>query len=183
MKTVPTTSFHNENVGPERFSQFTEAAQLFRMILGREPGVVWLQSRDFPTGSPSRLHAARSTACEISLNDTHSPSLCGSCSFFQRKQRVGSALSSDRPSASGPMGQPLLYEDRRQGKTRQRSFQNCLWDVREKWQLWIQLQILPVFAFFLTDECLAKFCLFCCRCQGKRGYLVPKLPSHGGASL
>jgi len=103
--------------------------------------------------------------------------------FFQRKQRVGSALSSDRPSASSPMGQPLLYEDRRQGKTRQRSFQNCLWDVREKWQLWIQLQILPVFAFFLTDECLAKFCLFCCHCQGKRGYLVPKLPSHGGASL
>ena len=97
MKTVPTTSFHNENVGPERFSQFTEAAQLFRMILGREPGVVWLQSQDFSTGSPSRLHAARSTACEISLNDTQSLWLL---QFFFRESR-GLALPS-------PQTDPLL---------------------------------------------------------------------------
>lgn len=117
MKKVPTTSFHNENVSPERFIQFTEAAQLFRVILGREPGVVWLQSQDFPTGSPPCPHAAHSTACDISLlNDTHSPSLCGSWSFFQRKQRVESALSSDRPSASGPMGQPLLCKTGGRGR-------------------------------------------------------------------
>ena len=40
MRMVPTTSFHKENVDPERFSQFTEAAQLLWVILGIEPGFV-----------------------------------------------------------------------------------------------------------------------------------------------
>ena len=37
-----------------------------------------------------------------------------------------------------------------------------------------------LFFFFLTDEHLAKFCLFCYHCQGERGYLVPKLPCTWG---
>ena len=105
--------FQSENLVTQRGS--AEPLRLHswsRVALGIEACVVWLQSSGSSCWlmSASCSHASLPAASEFSFLTTPSPDSRGSCSMFQRKQRVELALFSD---PSGHLSWPGLCRTQR----------------------------------------------------------------------